>query len=152
MLECVAITPLAFAARMVRALEHFNLQRTEALQQWTRLAQAVFGMTAEALTSNIDVETSHTSGRCDSLGSDYDDRGVNFSADVEAGLPAFRTPPGLQPSERYHRIPKHEWGKLDKRLQERMYYLGRARRQRERRARNSKNKRCAAATQYAPYQ
>ena len=94
---------------MARALEHANLQRTEELQQWASLAQAVFGMTAEALTSNIDVETSHTSGRCDSLGSDYDDRGVNFSAGDEAGSPAFRTPPGLQPSEPHHWIPRRAW-------------------------------------------
>ena len=151
MLECVAITPLAFAARMARALEHFNLQRTEELQQWARLAQAVFGMTAEALTSNIDVETSHTSGRCDSLGSDYDDRGVNFSAGDEAGSPAFRTPPGLQPSERYHWIPKEMWNALHPPQKQWLYRSGRARRQRLRRARNS-NKRCAAASQDAPYQ
>ena len=140
--EHPSLTPLVFATHLVRALEIFAQERhavevaraTEQaarlreLRQWERLSQAILGFKADALISDAYMGTPRTSAQDDSLGS-----GVGFSAGDEAGLPVFRTPPGLQPSTGYHRIPGHVWGSLTPEQRRMEYYKGRARRQRLRR-------------------
>ena len=167
--ESVSITTLAFAERMTRALELFNTQRmkeqdarAKELQQWARLLQLVFRATEQALTSNIEAEPSHTNRRCDSLGMGDDDGAVDFRRGDhgehgdreamgsertirEAGSPALRAPPGLQPSEPHHWIPRNTWMTLGKKEKELAYHDGRRRRQQQRRARNSNLKRCVIA-------
>ena len=159
--EHLILTPLVFATHLVRALEIFAQQRNAVeaaiareqaarlrdLRQWERLSQAVLGITADALISDAYMGTPRTSAQDDSLGS-----GVGFSAGDEAGLPVFRTPPGLQPSTGYHRIPEHVWEGLTQEERKKEYYKGRARRQRLRRLMLKNESRCAEAGQDAPYQ
>ena len=162
-----------FNLHRTRESELFNLHRTrehdaraKELQQWTRLLQAVFRTPEQALTSNIEAEESHTNRRFDSLGIGDDDGAVDFRRGDhgehddreamgseriirEAGSPALRAPPGLQPSVPHHWIPRQDWVTLDPLTRKHYYYLGEARRQRQRRARAS-DKRAAAAGQEAP--
>ena len=173
MLASVSIRKLGFAERMTRALELFNVQRmaeqdarAKELQLWANLFQAVFRTTEQALKSNIEAEPSHTNRRCDSLGMGDDDGAVNFRRGDhgehgdreamgsegtirEAGSPGLRAPPGLQPSEPHHWIPRETWKTMDDAERYLAYLDSRRRRQKDRRART---KRCATAEQDAPYQ
>ena len=169
MLASVSIRKLGFAERMTRALELFNVQRmaeqdarAKELQLWANLFQAVFRTTEQALKSNIEAEPSHTNRRCDSLGMGDDDGAVNFRRGDhgehgdreamgsertihEADSTALRAPPGLQPSEPHHWIPRSAWMTLGEEEKEFAYHAGRRLRQQRRRARNSNLKRCVIA-------
>ena len=138
MWRSVSIRQLALAEQMAKALELFNLQRTrelellellltrnhdaraKELQQWTSLLQAVF-------------HGEH--GDREAMGSE---RTIH-----EADSPALRAPPGLQPYEPHHWIPRSAWMTLGEKEKEFAYHAGRRLRQRRRRARLSSRKRRA---------
>ena len=172
MWRSVSIRQLALAEQMAKALELFNLQRTKEfellelfslqrtrdhdarakeLQQWTSLLQAVFRTQEQAFTSNIDsLGMGDDDGAVDLRRGDHGEHGDREAMGSErtireADSPALRAPPGLQPSEPHHWIPRSAWMTLGEKEKEFAYHAGRRLRQQRRRARQSSRKRRALA-------
>ena len=125
--------------------------RAKELQQWTSLLQAVFRTQEQAFTSNIDsLGMGDDDGAVDLRRGDHGEHGDREAMGSErtireADSPALRAPPGLQPSEPHHWIPRSAWMTLGEKEKEFAYHAGRRLRQQRRRARQSSRKRRALA-------
>ena len=125
--------------------------RAKELQQWTSLLNAVFRTQEQLFTSNVDsLGMGDDDGAVDLRRGDHGEHGDREAMRSErtireADSPGLRAPPGLQPSEPHHWIPRSAWMTLGEEEKEFAYHAGRRLRQQRRRARNSNLKRCVIA-------
>ena len=121
------------AGALERAAKLRELWQLEPLSQ--AMLRTIFGRDEDPRVSSAYGGTPHRRARDNSLSS-----GVGCSEGDEAGLPVFRTPPGLQPYTGkgcYEKIPREVWRYLDPGTREWIHNAGRARRQRDRRNKRS---------------
>ena len=150
MWRSVSIRQLALAEQMAKALELFNLQRTkelELLELFSLQRTREFELLELLLTRDHDARAKELQQWISLLQAvfhgEHGDREAMRSERTirEADSPGLRAPPGLQPSEPHHWIPRSAWKTLSEVEKEFAYHEGRRIRQKRRRARQSNRKR-----------